>query len=158
MRMLIAAVLALGCAAARADVVALDGWARATVPGQNVGGVFLTLQSSAGAVLTGARCECASLVQIHETVEQNGVASMRERKDVPLPAGQTVQFRPGSLHIMLFGLKAPLKAGQTVDLQLQVREQGKVRQVPLKVMVRDMGAMNGGAGHDMHHGHHGHHE
>lgn len=154
MRLVLVSLLAVCSLTARADVVARDAWARATVPGQNVGGMFMTLQSTAGAVVTGAACSCAAVVQMHETIEKNGVASMVERPQLDLPAGKPVVLRPGGLHIMLFDLKAPLKVGQAVQLTLQIKEKGKTRSLVVPVAVRDVGAMAPGAGHDMHHDHH----
>jgi copper(I)-binding protein len=62
---------------------------------------------------TGAR-----QAQIHETLEEGGVARMRQREQLLLPAKQSVQLKPGGIHLMLMGLKAPLKAGQSVELVL----------------------------------------
>lgn len=147
MRSLLILVLALTAAVAHAEVRVSDAWARATVPGQQVGAVFLTLNSSKAARLLQARCECAKTVQVHLTQDINGVASMREQKTVELPAGKPLHFQPGGLHIMLLGLKAPLQAGQHITLQLSVEENGKRSQLPVLAEVRPVVAV----GHEHHH-------
>lgn len=119
-----------------AEVRIDDAWARASMPGQQVGGVFFVATSSDGAEIRGARCECAATVQLHQTQEQQGMARMVEQASVRLPAGQPVQFRPGGLHVMLFGLKTALREGQTFVLHLSVDEKGKLSEIPVKVTVR----------------------
>jgi copper(I)-binding protein len=42
-------------------------------------------------------------IELHETRIDDGFATMVELDDVPLPAGETVRFRPGGLHLMLLG-------------------------------------------------------
>lgn len=139
------------CSASSAAVVAQDAWARATVPGQAVGGVFFTLQSSGKAAIVEARCVCAEDVQIHETLDKNGVARMVQRERVELSAGKRVRFKPGGLHVMLFGLKAPLKAGQHLPLVLSVEEGGKTTQLNVDVVVRAMTIPDTGPEHHHHH-------
>lgn len=139
------------CSASGAAVIAQDAWARATMPGQAVGGIFFTLQSGAKAAIVEARCICAEGVQIHETLDQKGVARMVQRARVELPAGKRVQFKPGGLHVMLFGLKAPLKAGQHLPLVLSVEEDGKTTQLNVDVVVRAMAAPDTGHTHHHHH-------
>ena len=148
MRLFLTLVFTLTAALANDAVVVSDGWARATVPGQQVGGVYLTLRSSQKAVLLEARCDCATTVQIHLSEEKSGVASMREQKTVALAAGRKLEFKPGGLHIMLLGLKAPLRAGQTFPVLLVVEENGKRSQLTLQVAVRPITATD-----DAHHGH-----
>jgi copper(I)-binding protein len=52
--------------------------------------------------LLGAETDAARAIEIHRTViESDGRAYMRMLDDVVLPAGESVQFRPGGLHLML---------------------------------------------------------
>ncbi len=67
-------------------------------------------------------------------VDANNVMSMHPQATVDIPAGGTVEFKPGGLHVMLIGLKQDLKAGDTYTLTLQFRNAGDV---PVTVMVRD---------------------
>ena len=60
------------------------------------------------------------------------VMKMREVDAIDLPPGQTVELKPGQLHLMLQGLKAPLKADGKVPLTLKFEKAGEV-QVELKV-------------------------
>ena len=68
----------------------------------------------------------AERVELHETIRDGDVMRMREVEAIELPAGQTVELKPGGLHLMLMGLKAPLKAGETVPVTLKFEKAGDV--------------------------------
>jgi len=51
---------------------------------------------------------------------------MREMQGLELPAGKTVMLAPGGLHLMLTGLKAPLKLGDKLALKLRFEKAGEV--------------------------------
>jgi copper(I)-binding protein len=51
---------------------------------------------------------------------------MQRLDAVPLPAGESVHFEPGGLHLMLIDITAPLVAGQDVTLALQFANAGVV--------------------------------
>ena len=138
-KQILAVLLLLAATSAQAEVVINQAWARATAPGQKVGGVFMQITSGQTASLVGASCDCAPVVQVHESFMDNGIARMRQRENIELPAGKMVELKPGGLHIMLFDIKAPLKDGDNFMLKLNVSENGKATEIPVKVIVRMMG-------------------
>jgi copper(I)-binding protein len=71
-------------------------------------------------------CACAAMAMIHQSRVGNGIASMDMLAAVPIPAGGAVRFKPDGLHIMLTGLKAPLKAGATQVMTLHFEHAGAV--------------------------------
>jgi len=137
--LLLACLLAPLTAHAAEDVQVSDAWARATVPGQEVAGAYLTLRSEKTAKLVKAESTVADSAAIHSMSMKNGVMEMRELTELALPAGKTVKLAPGGFHIMLIDLKKPLKVGETVPLKLTIRNrdntlsvidvQAEVRQV-----------------------------
>lgn len=116
----LAGLVLMAPAFAQAPPVAVTGaWSRATPPGAEVGAVYLTLDSPAGDRLVSASSPAAARAQVHEMTMDGTVMRMREfPAGLPLPAHQAVTLSPGGLHIMLVGLKAPLKQGDTVALHL----------------------------------------
>ena len=113
-----------------AGTLAVTGaWARATPPGAKVGAAYVTLENRGGADdrLLSIAGPAARAYEVHETVEENGMARMRPLDDLVVPAGGKLEMRPGSTHIMLTGLAAPLKAGDTVPLTLTFSLAGAVR-------------------------------
>jgi copper(I)-binding protein len=124
-------------------------WVRATAPGQESAAVSLHIRTGADARLVAASSPAAGRVEIHLMKHENGMMVMREAESLALPAGQDVAIEAGS-HLMLVGLKQPLKAGDTVQLALTVEYADRRREViTVTAEVRPVSA-----GHDMHH--HGH--
>jgi hypothetical protein len=118
-----------------------DPWARATAPGQKAGGVFMQLKSAGGGALVAAESPAANVVEIHEMAMEGNVMRMRAIPKLDLPAGQTVELKPGGYHVMLIDLKAPLKKGDMVPVKLKVQgKDGKPAEIEVKAEVRDMGA------------------
>lgn len=135
-----------------------NAWARATAPGQTVGAAYMDLMAERSMSVVGGQSPAAERVELHTMTMQDGVMVMRRVPEIKLPAGQTVHLRPGGLHVMLIGLKAPLQEGQTVPLTLQVRDAaGKVQDVQIEAEVRGQGARMGDMHEHEHHHMHKHH-
>ena len=118
-------------------------WARATPTGAKTGAAYVTLinNGSSGDRLLAAKTPVADAVQFHSVSEENGVSRMREMRAVEIPPGGKVTFSPGGMHIMLVGLKQPLKEGQTFPLSLTFEKAGKV---DVTVTIAKVGAMQHG--------------
>jgi len=101
-------------------VVILDVWARATPPRARTGAVYLTMRNeSAGDVrLTGATSPRAPRIELHTTRMAGDVARMERQPGIAVARGATGELKPGGAHIMLMGLAAPLKSGDTFPLTL----------------------------------------
>jgi periplasmic copper chaperone A len=102
-------------------------YARATVPGQPAGGGFLKLENKGDADrLLSASASVSGSVELHSMSMDGDVMRMRQVNAIDLPAGKTVELKPGGLHIMFIGLKAPLKAGDSFPLKLKFEKAGEV--------------------------------
>jgi len=104
-----------------------DPWVRATVAPQKATGAFMQLTAAKAARVVAASSPVADAVEIHEMKMDGGVMKMRAIEALALPAGQAVALKPGSYHVMLLGLKAPIQAGDTVPLTLTVEGEDKAR-------------------------------
>ncbi len=116
-----AAALLLGAATASADggITVEQPWARATPGGAASGAVYLTVTDHGPPDrLIGVSTPAAGMAMMHESYSEGGVSKMRMLDAVPLEPNKPVQFHPGSLHIMLEGLKGPLKPGSSFPLTL----------------------------------------
>ncbi len=92
-------------------------WTRATPKGADVAGGFLKITNTGTADdrLVAVTVETIARIEIHEMKTENGVMSMRPLKDgLPIPAGETVELKPGSFHIMMMGLSQPFVEGTMV--------------------------------------------
>ncbi|MCW5621307.1 MAG: copper chaperone PCu(A)C [Burkholderiales bacterium] len=130
------------------EIEVRDAWARATMPGQKVAGVYMTITSAATAArLVGVDSPASQAAEIHEMRHENGVMKMRRREVLELPAGEAVKLAPGGLHIMLMDVKQPLAAGGEVALTLTIEQEGKRRTVAVKAPVKAVGATGDHAHH-----------
>ena len=112
---------------AAAQVKVEGAWARPTVPGQPVGGGYLTLRSVGADRLLGGSTPVADRLELHSMVMRGNVMKMRQLDAIALPAGQSVKLEPGAQHLMLVGLKAPLKVGDKLPLTLKFEKAGEVK-------------------------------
>lgn len=123
-------------------------WARATPGHAGTAAAYLTLTDHGEAdTLTGISTPVAGMAMLHEMTMDNGVARMRMLDSVALPPHTSVTFKPGSMHIMLTGLKAPLKAGDSFPITLQFAHAAPVT-VTVKVLPAGA-AGTAAADHDM---------
>jgi copper(I)-binding protein len=125
------------------SIVVDHPWARATPAGAKTGAAYMTLidNGSSGDRLLTATTPVADHVQFHSVSEEDGVSRMREMRAVEVAPGGKVTFSPGGMHIMLVGLKQPLKEGQNFPLALSFEKAGKVA---VTVSVAKVGAMQHG--------------
>jgi copper(I)-binding protein len=115
-------------------------WARATVPGQSVGAAYMKIDSPFNATLIGIESDVSQSAEVHTMRHQNGVMQMRAQKQLDVPAGQRVELVPGGAHLMLLGLKKPLKAGETLQLTMTFVDSAGARiVVPVSVPIRPFG-------------------
>ena len=73
-------------------------------------------------MLTGVSSEAFKSAMMHDIVTEDGVSRMVHRAELIVPAGKSLAFTPGALHIMLMGRKRPLRAGQKIGLTLQFKQ------------------------------------
>ena len=132
-----AAVALLAANAAHAQVTVDKPWVRTTVAQQTTTAAYLTITSAKGGKLVAASSPAAAAVDVHEMKMEGALMKMRAVDAVPLPAGQPVEFKPNGLHVMLTGLKAPVKAGDVVPIELVVEDaKGKRETVDVKATAR----------------------
>ena len=138
-KVLACVVLAAGTTA-HAEVTVKEAWVRATVPQQKSTGAFMTLTSTVDAKVVAVASPAAKIAEIHETRARDGVMSMRAVDAVELPAGKTVELKPGGLHVMLMALKAPAAQGERVPIVLTIEERGRRSTLEVSAEVRPLGA------------------
>lgn len=111
-----------------------DAWARETSAGQSAGAAYATIENTGGAddELLAVTTDRATMPMLHSSESVNGVSRMRMLQSLSLPADGTVELRPGGIHIMMEGLKSPLKAGETFEVTFRFKQSGELV-VPVKV-------------------------
>lgn len=96
-----------------------DAWARTADSGAT-GAVYFVIEN-AGAVsdtLVAVRSADAEESGLHVSMEHAGMMHMASLRTLPVPANDSVMFRPMGVHVMLTRLRHPLVEGHTTTLEL----------------------------------------
>lgn len=128
-------------------------WARTSPSATTTGAAYMTITSPIDDVLLGASVDAsiAESVELHEMVmashdtamqegmdhssmsddtmgngDMSGEMKMQQVMEIALPAGTSVELKPGGYHIMFIGLVNPLETGDTIELTLTFQEAGEV--------------------------------
>jgi len=135
------AALLMSASVYAGDIQIENAWVRATAPGQDGAGVDMVITSKQVATLVGVSSPIAKTAELHSMTSEGGMMKMREVQAIELPAGKRLSLRENGYHLMLNGLKAPLKEGESVPLTLSIKlgKQGVVK-IETKAEVRSLTA------------------
>ena len=110
--------------------LAISGpWSRATPEGAQTAIGYMTIKNNGTTTdrLIGGSFDVAETFELHSMVMENGIAKMRELKDVEIKPGQTIEFKPGGSHVMFVNLKRPLSKGEHIKGTLIFEHAGTVQ-------------------------------
>ena len=102
-----------------------NAWARPTA-GQSPAAVYVTIENKSASDdrLIGASSDRAAMAMVHQNELVDGISRMRMAGEINIPAGERIEMAPGGTHVMLEGLRAPLKTGDRFDMVLRFKESG----------------------------------
>jgi copper(I)-binding protein len=129
----ISAVLALAAPAedVKAGAISIEGpWARPTVGEGTSTAAYMKIANGGDEPdrLVSVASDAADHVMLHESRMEGEVMKMVHLSGgIAIPAHGTVELKPLGLHVMVMGLKAPLKAGDALSLTLRFEKQGEVK-------------------------------
>lgn len=110
--------------AAKANIDVTDAWTRATAGNATTANIYLHLVSAKDADrLVGLEVSNAARIDVREPTDQ-GAAKGNAAPSLDVPAGGIVNLAPGSRYLLLTGLKAPLKEGESFLLTLRFDKGG----------------------------------
>lgn len=146
---------------ASAGVILEKAWVRQPPPVADTAAGYMTLRNDGGrpVEIVSIDSDVSAAAEIHTMRMQGGMMHMQHLPKVTIPARGTLELSPGGMHLMLTGLKHPLRDGQTVHITLHFADGGQLK---IQAPVRDMRHMDkadhkqggGRAGHGDHHGSH----
>ncbi len=135
------------------DIVIDHPWSRQAPEGAKVAGGFLVLTNTGAAAdrLVGVSSPISMKSEVHEmAVDDKGVMTMRPVEGgLEVPAGGSVELKPGSYHLMFMGLTTRPVEGDTFEATLEFEKAGKV------AVEFNVEAMGGAPKHEGHSGHGG---
>ena len=89
--------------------------------------------------LTGAESDVVERIEIHDHQMHEGMMKMVQQHEVKIPANSSLVFKPGGLHLMMFGIKKPLEKDQEVMITLTFADDSEME---IKAVVAEPGASN----------------
>jgi copper(I)-binding protein len=97
--------------------------------GTPMGVVYLRIENHGDEAdrLVSVQSSAARRAQLHETVHDGETVKMERRSDLEIPSGGEVELAPGGLHIMLIGVREPLRSGQKLPLRLEFERAGSLQ-------------------------------
>ncbi len=135
--------------AAKGPVISVEGaWARPSAEGSMMSAAYFTVRNTGDEddALVGASADVAGRAELHEsrpaTTESKAEGSMGGQTmggsggndmamemvpvdRITVPAGGSVELKPGGLHVMLMDLKRPLAVGDRFQLTLRFEKSGE---------------------------------
>lgn len=129
-----AAALAAGLAACAPaeSLVIRDAEFHPPLGSSGIGAGYFTIRSVKTDRIVAVTSPEAASIEIHASVTTNGQASMKRLEAVELPAGETVRFEPGGMHLMVFSPRRDgLKTAFPITIELQ---SGLKETVPFKML------------------------
>ncbi len=135
LRLAVAVLTLAGCAAAAAEdfkagAITIDGpWARPTIGDAKSTAAYMKIENSGDAPdrLLAVKSDAADNLMLHESRMEGDVMKMVHLDGgIEIPAHGAAELKPLGLHVMVMGLKAPLKDGETLPLTLVFEKQGDV--------------------------------
>ncbi len=120
---------AAACAPNERGIVAESVWSKATPRRATTAAIYMHLRDcgTAGDRLKAIETPAAERAELHSISMENGVMQMRPVVGADVPAGGSIDLAPGKLHVMLIGLKHPLKEGDVVPMTLIFDNAGRVQ-------------------------------
>jgi copper(I)-binding protein len=118
--------------AATASIGALEitnGFTRAMPPAAKAGGGFISITNTGDEDdrLVTASTPSAGVMELHNMTFENNVMVMRQMKDgIAIPAGETVDLKPGGMHLMFMQVPTPFVEGEKVSVTLVFEKAGEV--------------------------------
>ena len=106
-----------------------DTWVKAADSGMTSGFGVITNPTTKAITIVGARSpKFAGAIQLHDVLMQDGAMQMKEMDGgFVIPAGGSLELKPGSEHLMFMKLKQPIKAGEIVPVMLITADGGQLR-------------------------------
>lgn len=131
--------LLFACNQAPKEAFSTEGaWVREAPPNATAmaGYVTITNNTEQDGILTFAKSKQFNVVEIHRTIVENGVAKMRRQKDLPIPAGGSLELKPGSYHLMLMTPKSTFKTNDEVTVTVGLKSGDDIKEIDIIMPVK----------------------
>lgn len=127
---LVISLVLVSCGGGDSGITVNEPWARSSPMMERAGAAYMVLEnnSSEDDRLVSVTTDVATMAELHETKEVNGMMQMSPMNDgIVIPADGQVELKPGGYHVMLMGLQKELTIGNTINLTLQFEKAGEIQ-------------------------------
>ena len=125
-----------GLSFAQSKIVVKDAWVGKVPPSSPVAAAYMTITNEGNAddKLLSVTSSISGSTMIHQTViDDQGVAKMNMVDALVIPAGKSVELKPGGTHVMLMDLKEPVTDKDKIELDLKFENAGDIKvEAPVK--------------------------
>lgn len=113
-----------GATGQAATLTMTDAWIKAADTGMTGGFGILKNSGSQPLTVVSASSPVSAMMELHETVSDGSGGTRMQPKQggFLVPAGGSLELKPGGNHIMFMGLSAPLKSGTTTTVTLKLAD------------------------------------
>lgn len=119
-------------------VVVENAWVREAPPGAHMMSAYMTMKNTGPdeVILVSVESPAFRMVMLHKSEVVDGIARMSHQDELLIPAGGSVELKPGSFHLMMPAPEKPLHSGDRVEFDLvftdgsTTRIQADVRKKP----------------------------
>ncbi len=120
------------------EIIIQDAWIREAPPNASAMAGYLTITNSTeqDRILTFAKSNHFNAVEIHRTIVKDGVAKMRRFDELTIPAGKSLEFKPGDFHLMLMSPKVKLKINDEATVTLCILMDDKIEEFDVVMPVK----------------------
>lgn len=129
-------MISTGLLAATADdVTVVEPYVRLAPPNAPATGAFMVIKNNGAKDIKVVKADnpASKVTELHTHLNEGGVMKMRPVPSIDIKAKGEAVLKPGSLHVMLIDLKAPMKEGDVVPITLSF-DDGSSKKVEAKVV------------------------
>lgn len=121
-------------AAAETALTIEDAWAKQSIPGAENGAAYFVVYNPTDTDVTviDGDATISRAAEVHEHKHVDGMMRMQRVPELVIPAQSRVTFKPGGLHLMMFGVHKPLQVGETFEASLTT-DTGEIVTFPVEV-------------------------
>jgi copper(I)-binding protein len=147
MRLLSLLAIATLSLSVHADVLVENAFARATPPDAINSAAFMTIHNDGKEAikLVSASSSASDVVELHNHEMHMGMMRMRQVEAIEIAGHGSTELKPGGLHVMLFGLKEPLREGTHIKVDLRFSNgDTQFLSIPVKNLMAEHGMNHSG--------------
>lgn len=120
--------LPLDVQAQQSDIIISDQWARPIIIAGRPGSAYFHIENKGAEAdrLVNVTSSVSPRLEIHEHTMKDGVMKMGQVDGIDVPAGGSVELKPGGYHIMIFESTRKYAPGDEIDLMLTFEKAGTI--------------------------------